>query len=44
MEKIWQYGKKYGTIDKTMELYRKHGTLISFEKNDGTMVKTMVLQ
>ena len=37
MKKLWYYGKNYGTIPKTMELW------LTMEKNYGTMEKTMVL-
>ena len=45
---LWQ---NYGTMEKTMVLYRKlwyytenYGTLIYYGKNFGTMEKTMVLK
>ena len=36
-KKLWYYGKNYGTITKTMELW------FTMEKNYGTMEKAMVL-
>ena len=46
MEKLWYYGKNYGTIPKTMILYRKlwnfdllWKTLWYYGKNYGTMEK-----
>ena len=41
MEKLWYYGKYYGTMEKTMVLYLWN--LIYYGKNYGTMEKTMVL-
>ena len=43
MEKLWYYGKNYGTMEKTMVLYRNYGILIYYGKNYVTMEKTMVL-
>ena len=44
-EKLWYYGKNYGTMEKTMVPYytENYGTLIYYGKNYGTMEKTMVL-
>ena len=47
MEKLWYYGKNYGTMEKTIVLWIKlwyytenYGTLIYYEKkNYGTMEK-----
>ena len=38
MEKLWYFGKNYGTMEKTMILYRKLWNLIYYWKNDGTIV------
>ena len=43
MVKLWYYGKNYGTMEKTMVLYRKLWNFDLLWKNYGTMEKTMVL-
>ena len=47
---LWFTMKNYGTMEKTMVLWKKlwyytekYGTLIYYGKNFGTMEKTMVL-
>ena len=45
MEKLWYNGRNYGTMGKTIVLWKNYGTLIYYgKKNYGTMEKTMVLQ
>ena len=50
MEKLWHYGKNYGTMEKTNKvpwktiiLYWKVWKFDLYEKNYGTIEKTMVL-
>ena len=49
IERLWYYGKKYGTKEKTMVLWQKlyftenYGTLIYNRKNYGNVEKTIVL-
>ena len=39
IEKLWYYGKNYGTMEKTMELWlTMEKTMVLWKKNYGTIV------
>ena len=40
-KKLWYYGKNYGTMEKTMVLYRKLCNFDLLWKNYGTMEKKL---
>ena len=42
MEKLWYYGKNYGTMEKTMVLWKKLWNFDLLWKNYGTMEKAIV--